>query len=50
MTSHPLAFDNSTKLMADAYEASRAFLEEVELTGPGLYGAPPLVTMTTSGR
>jgi NTE family protein len=44
LTSSPLEFDGSTKLMAEAYEASRTFLAEVKPTGPGLYGAPPLVT------
>jgi NTE family protein len=44
LTSSPLEFHASTKLMADAYEASRTFLAEVKPTGPGLYGRPPLVT------
>jgi NTE family protein len=49
LTSSPLEFDASTKLMADAYEASRAFLAEVKPAGPGLYGAPPLVTALDQG-
>jgi len=49
LTSSPLEFDASTKLMADAYEASRAFLAELRPAGPGLYGAPPLVTALDQG-
>jgi NTE family protein len=44
LTSSPLEFHESAKLMADAYEASRTFLAEVKPAGPGLYGNPPLVT------
>jgi NTE family protein len=42
LTTSPLEFGASTELMAEAYEASRAFLSEVRPDGPGLYGAPPL--------
>lgn len=40
----PLEFVNSAALMKDAYEQSRAFLAELQVDGPGLYGNPPLVT------
>jgi NTE family protein len=39
----PLEFDHTLVHIRDAYEASRAFLREVEVAGPGLYGRPPLV-------
>lgn len=44
LTSSPLEFRSSAKLMQEAYEKSRAFLADVEVSGPGLYGDPPLVT------
>jgi NTE family protein len=43
LTSSPLEFRASRALMADAYEASREFLAEIEPAGPGLYGDPPLL-------
>ncbi len=36
----PLDFRQTGTLIETAYEAARAFLDEVEITGPGLYGSP----------
>ena len=36
----PLDFDHTDTLVESAYEASRAFLATLDVTGPGLYGAP----------
>jgi NTE family protein len=36
----PLDFDHTDVLIEGAYEASRAFLATLDVTGPGLYGAP----------
>lgn len=44
LTSSPLEFLASARLMQEAYEQARAFLAEVRPSGPGLYGDPPLVT------
>jgi NTE family protein len=44
MTSSPLEFVASPRLMKEAYEKTRAFLGEVKPSGPGLYGDAPLVT------
>jgi NTE family protein len=44
LTTSPLEFLASAALMQEAYEKSRAFLAQVEPSGPGLYGDPPLVT------
>ena len=46
LTSSPLDFTASAKLMQDAYEKSRAFLEQVKPSGPGLYGEAPLIPLT----
>ena len=36
----PLDFRHTATLIEGAYEAARAFLDEVDITGPGLYGSP----------
>jgi NTE family protein len=36
----PFKFDATTVLIEDAYEAARAFLDDLALDGPGLYGSP----------
>ena len=36
----PLDFDHTDVLIEHAYEASRAFLATLDVTGPGLYGTP----------
>jgi NTE family protein len=36
----PLDFHHTGELIEGAYEAARSFLEEVDVTGPGLYGSP----------
>jgi NTE family protein len=36
----PLDFRQTTLLVEAAYEAARSFLDEVHVTGPGLYGSP----------
>jgi len=46
LTSSPLDFTSSARLMQDAYQKSRAFLEQVKPCGPGLYGQAPLITTT----
>jgi hypothetical protein len=43
LTSSPLEFGASARLMQEAYEKTRAFLAAVEPDGPGLYGHPPMV-------
>ena len=45
MTS-PLSFGAAAKLMQDAYRKTRAFLAEVKLNGPGVYGQPPQLDAT----
>ena len=44
LTSSPLDFTSSARLMEEAYEKSRAFLEQVNPSRPGLYGHAPLIT------
>ena len=36
----PLDFRQTTTLIEAAYEAARLFLDELKITGPGLYGSP----------
>ena len=36
----PLDFRQTGMLIETAYEAARSFLDEVDVTGPGLYGSP----------
>jgi NTE family protein len=36
----PLDFRQTGMLMESAYEAARSFLDELHVTGPGLYGSP----------
>ncbi len=36
----PLDFDHTDMLIEQAYEAARAFLGTLDVTGPGLYGTP----------
>jgi NTE family protein len=36
----PLDFRQTGMLIESAYEAARVFLEELKITGPGLYGSP----------
>lgn len=36
----PFEFDHTAMLIEGAYEAARAFLETVQVDGPGLYGPP----------
>jgi NTE family protein len=36
----PLDFRHTGALIETAYEAARAFLDELDITGPGLYGSP----------
>jgi len=36
----PLDFRQTGTLIETAYDAARAFLDEVDITGPGLYGTP----------
>ena len=36
----PLDFRQTATLVETAYEAARAFLDELDVTGPGLYGSP----------
>jgi NTE family protein len=36
----PLDFRQTGTLIETAYDAARAFLDEVDITGPGLYGSP----------
>jgi NTE family protein len=36
----PLDFHHTGELIEGAYEAARSFLDEVDVTGPGLYGSP----------
>jgi len=40
----PLDFSRTTELTDQAYLAARTYLGELAVTGPGLYGAPGLVT------
>ena len=37
-----LDFDHTSELIEGSYEAARSFLEQIEITGPGLYGSPSL--------
>jgi NTE family protein len=36
----PLDFGHTDILIESAYEAARAFLATLDVTGPGLYGGP----------
>jgi NTE family protein len=36
----PLDFRQTGPLIETAYEAARTFLDQVQVTGPGLYGSP----------
>ncbi len=36
----PLDFSHTAALIEAAYEAVRPFLKDLQITGPGLYGAP----------
>jgi NTE family protein len=36
----PLDFRQTALLIETAYEAARAFLDELKINGPGLYGSP----------
>jgi len=36
----PLDFHHTGALIEGAYEAARSFLEDLDVTGPGLYGSP----------
>jgi NTE family protein len=38
----PLDFRRTGTLIEGAYEAARSFLDDLDLTGPGLYGSPSL--------
>jgi NTE family protein len=40
----PLDFSRTTELADQAYESACGYLDELAVTGPGLYGAPGLVT------
>ncbi|WP_370943234.1 patatin-like phospholipase family protein [Amycolatopsis sp. cg5] len=40
----PLDFSHTEELSEQAYQAARTFLEQITVNGPGLYGAPGLVT------
>ena len=42
MTTSPLDFAHSAKLMTGGYAASKPFLSVLSIDGPGLYGTPPL--------
>ncbi|WP_181773777.1 patatin-like phospholipase family protein [Amycolatopsis pittospori] len=39
----PLDFSHTTTLTSEAYEAAKTYLGELNVDGPGLYGAPGLV-------
>jgi NTE family protein len=36
----PLDFRQTGRLIETAYEAARVFLNELKISGPGLYGSP----------
>jgi NTE family protein len=36
----PLDFRQTGTLIEAAYEAARTFLDDLDITGPGLYGSP----------
>ena len=38
----PLDFRHTGLLIEGAYEAARSFLDDLDVTGPGLYGSPSL--------
>jgi NTE family protein len=38
----PLDFRHTNMLIEEGYEAARSFLDELDVTGPGLYGSPSL--------
>lgn len=38
----PLDFHHTAMLIEGAYEAARSFLDDLKVTGPGLYGSPTL--------
>jgi NTE family protein len=40
---NPLDFGHTETLAEQAYTAAREYLDEVSVSGPGLYGAPGLV-------
>jgi NTE family protein len=44
MQTNPLDFRHSAALMRAAYAAARPFLAVLRVDGPGLYGAPPLLS------
>jgi NTE family protein len=50
LTTSPLEFTASARLMQDAYEMSRAFLAEADPSGPGLYGDAPLIPPTDASE
>ena len=38
----PMDYDHTGMLIEGAYEAARSFLDDLDVTGPGLYGSPAL--------
>jgi NTE family protein len=46
----PLHFDHTELLIEEAYDASGAFLEGIEVVGPGLYGSPTAPLSDRWGR
>jgi NTE family protein len=50
LTTSPLEFTSSARLMQDAYAKSRAFLAEAGPSGPGLYGDAPLIPPTDASE
>ncbi|MFD8500315.1 patatin-like phospholipase family protein [Amycolatopsis sp. NPDC059657] len=40
----PLDFSHTEELSEQAYQSARTFLEQIAVNGPGLYGAPGLLT------
>ncbi|SDZ12501.1 NTE family protein [Amycolatopsis xylanica] len=40
----PLDFSHTEELSEQAYQSARTFLDQIVINGPGLYGAPGLVT------
>lgn len=49
MTTSPLDFAHSAKLMSGGYAAAKPFLSVLAVDGPGLYGTPPLQLAGTQG-
>ena len=41
----PLEFDHTVELIGGSYEASRQFLDDTEVDGPGMYRPPPEVAL-----